>query len=165
MALNLQDKKAIIAEVIEVTKSAHSAVIANSCGITVDKMTQLRKIGRESGVYMRVVRNTLMRRVVVGTPFECLTNQLIGPTLVAFSMEYPGAAARLFKNFMKAHVTFKIKAAAFNGKLITGDQIDYLAAMPTYKEAIACFIAVIKEASVGKLLRTFTALCDQKKVT
>lgn len=91
MALNLQDKQAIVAEVSEVAKGALSAVVADSRGVTVDKMTELRKAGREAGVYMRVVRNTLLRRAVEGTPFECLKDAFVGPTLIAYSMEHPGA--------------------------------------------------------------------------
>lgn len=88
MALNLQDKQAIVAEVSEVAKGALSAVVADSRGVTVDKMTELRKAGREAGVYMRVVRNTLLRRVVEGTQFECLKDTFVGPTLIAYSMEH-----------------------------------------------------------------------------
>lgn len=91
MALNLQDKQAIVAEVSEVAKGALSAVVADSRGVTVDKMTELRKAGREAGVYMRVVRNTLLRRVVEGTQFECLKDTFVGPTLIAYSMEHPQA--------------------------------------------------------------------------
>ncbi len=86
MALNLQDKQAIVAEVSEVAKGALSAVVADSRGVTVDKMTELRKAGREAGVYMRVVRNTLLRRAVEGTPFECLKDAFVGPTLIAYSL-------------------------------------------------------------------------------
>lgn len=118
MALNLQDKQAIVAEVSEVAKGALSAVVADSRGVTVDKMTELRKAGREAGVYMRVVRNTLLRRVVEGTQFECLKDTFVGPTLIAYSMEHPGAAARLFKEFAKANAKFEVKAAAFEGELI-----------------------------------------------
>lgn len=88
MALNLQDKQAIVAEVSEVAKGALSAVVADSRGVTVDKMTELRKAGPCS-VYMRVVRNTLLRRAVEGTPFECLKDAFVGPTLIAYSMEHP----------------------------------------------------------------------------
>ena len=104
MALNLQDKQAIVAEVSEVAKGALSAVVADSRGVTVDKMTELRKAGREAGVYMRVVRNTLLRRAVEGTPFECLKDAFVGPTLIAYSMEHPGAAARLFKELSLIHI-------------------------------------------------------------
>lgn len=162
MALNLQDKQAIVAEVSEVAKGALSAVVADSRGVTVDKMTELRKAGREAGVYMRVVRNTLLRRAVEGTPFECL-NAFVGPTLIAYSMEHPGAAARLFKEFAKANAKFEVKAAAFEGELIPASQIDRLATLPTYEEAIARLMATMKEASAGKLVRTLAAVRDAKE--
>ncbi|CDG22806.1 50S ribosomal protein L10 [Xenorhabdus poinarii G6] len=163
MALNLQDKQAIVAEVSEVAKGALSAVIADSRGVTVDKMTELRKAGREAGVYMRVVRNTLMRRAVEGTSYECLKEAFVGPTLIAFSNEHPGAAARLFKEFAKANPAFEIKAAAFEGEFISGENIDRLATLPTYEEAIARLMSTMKEASAGKLVRTLAALRDQKE--
>ncbi|WP_340611538.1 50S ribosomal protein L10 [Xenorhabdus bharatensis] len=163
MALNLQDKQAIVAEVSEVAKGALSAVVADSRGVTVDKMTELRKAGREAGVYMRVVRNTLMRRAVEGTDYECLKEAFVGPTLIAFSNEHPGAAARLFKDFAKANPAFEIKAAAFEGEFIPGSDIDRLATLPTYEEAIARLMSTMKEAAAGKLVRTLAALRDQKE--
>lgn len=163
MALNLQDKQAIVAEVIEEAKGALSAVVADSRGVTVAKMTELRKAGREAGVYMRVVRNTLLRRVVKGTPFECLEDTFVGPTLIAFSKEHPGAAARLFKAFAKENAKFEVKAAAFEGEVITAANIDRLATLPTYEEAIARLMSAMKEASAGKLVRTLAALRDQKE--
>ena len=165
MALNLQDKQAIVAEVNEVDKGALSAVVADSRGVTVDKMTELRKAGREAGVYMRVVRNTLLRRVVEGTQFECLQDTFVGPTLIAFSHEHPGAAARLFKAFAKDNAKFEVKAAAFEGEVITAANIDRLATLPTYDEAIARLMSAMKEASAGKLVRTLAALRDQKEAT
>ncbi|KYP97157.1 50S ribosomal protein L10 [Sodalis-like endosymbiont of Proechinophthirus fluctus] len=162
MALNLQDKQAIVAEVSEVAKGALSAVIADSRGVTVDKMTELRKAGREAGVYMRVVRNTLMRRVVEGTSFECLKGTFVGPTLIAFSNKHPGAAARLFKDFAKDNANFEVKAAVFEGEVIPASQIDRLATLPTYEEAIARLMSAMKEACAGRLVRTLTVLRDQK---
>ena len=162
MALNLQDKQAIVAEVSEVAKGALSAVVADSRGVTVDKMTELRKAGREAGVYMRVVRNTLLRRVVEGTPFECLKDTFVGPTLIAYSMEHPGAAARLFKEFAKGNDKFEIKAAAFEGKFLAANQIDVLASLPTRDEAIARLMSVIQGAT-SKLARTLAAVRDQKE--
>ncbi|OAT50576.1 50S ribosomal protein L10 [Providencia heimbachae] len=163
MALNLQDKQAIVAEVSEVAKGALSAVVADSRGVTVAKMTELRKAGREAGVYIRVVRNTLIRRAVEGTSYEVLKDVFVGPTLIAFSNEHPGAAARLFKEFAKANPAFEIKAAAFEGELIQAQDIDRLATLPTYDEAIARLMATMKEASAGKLVRTLAALRDQKE--
>ncbi|MFV9997926.1 MAG: 50S ribosomal protein L10 [Arsenophonus endosymbiont of Dermacentor nuttalli] len=163
MALNLQDKQAIVAEVSEVAKGALSAVVADSRGVAVDKMTELRKAGREAGVYLRVVRNTLMRRAVEGTTYECLKEAFIGPILIAFSKEHPGAAARLFKEFAKANPAFEIKAAAFEGEFIPATQIDRLATLPTYEEAIARLMSTMKEASAGKLARIMAAIRDQKE--
>ena len=163
MALNLQDKQAIVAEVSEVAKGALSAVVADSRGVTVAKMTELRKACREAGVTVRVVRNTLLRRAVEGTSSECLKDVFVGPTLIAFSHEHPGAAARLFKEFAKANPAFEIKAAAFEGELIAAKDIDRLATLPTYEEAIARLMATMKEASAGKLVRTLAALRDQKE--
>lgn len=163
MALNLQDKQAIVAEVSEVAKGALSAVVADSRGVTVDKMTELRKACREAGVTVRVVRNTLLRRAVEGTSYEVLKDAFVGPTLIAFSSEHPGAAARLFKDFAKANPAFEIKAAAFEGEFIPGSNIDRLATLPTYEEAIARLMSTMKEAATGKLVRTLAALRDQKE--
>lgn len=163
MALNLQDKQAIVAEVIEIAKGSLSAVVADSRGVTVDKMTTLRKTAREAGVYVRVVRNTLLRRIVEGTPYECLKDTFVGPTLIAFSNEHPGAAARIFKAFAKDNAKFEIKAAAFEGELITAANIDRLATLPTYEEALARLMSTMKEASAGKLARTLAAVRDQKQ--
>ncbi|MQL49904.1 50S ribosomal protein L10 [Photorhabdus khanii] len=163
MALNLQDKQAIVAEVSEVAKGALSAVVADSRGVTVGKMTELRKAGREAGVYIRVVRNTLIRRAVEGTEYECLKEAFVGPTLIAFSNEHPGAAARLFKEFAKANPAFEIKAAAFEGEFIPAANIDRLATLPTYEEAIARLMSTMKEAVAGKLVRTLAALREQRE--
>ncbi|MFC3022563.1 50S ribosomal protein L10 [Vibrio zhugei] len=160
MALNLQDKKAIVAEVNEAASGALSAVVADSRGVQVAAMTSLRKQAREEGVYLKVVRNTLARRAVEGTDYECLTDQFVGPTLIGFSNEHPGAAARLFKDFAKANPEFEIKAAAFEGTITDPD---VLAKLPTYDEAIARLMMCMKEASAGKLVRTFAAIRDQKE--
>ena len=163
MALNLQDKKAIVAEVNEAAKGALSAVIADARGVTVDKMTELRKSCREANVTLRVVRNTLARRAVEGTDYECLKDEFVGPTLIAFSNEHPGAAARLFKDFAKANEAFEVKALAFEGEMIEAAAIDRLATLPTYDEAIARLMMTMKEASAGKLVRTIAAIRDQKE--
>ena len=163
MALGLEDKKAIVAEVSEAAKGALSAVAADSRGVTVAKMTTLRKSAREAGVYMRVVRNTLLTRAVEGSDFECMKDVFVGPTLIAFSNEHPGAAARLFKEFAKANDKFSIKGGAFQGEFIPAAQIDRLATLPTYEEALAKLMATMKEAAAGKLVRTFAALRDKKE--
>jgi large subunit ribosomal protein L10 len=117
---------------------------------------------REAGVYVRVVRNTLARRAVEGTDFECLKDSFVGPTLIAFSNEHPGAAARLLKTFAKENDKFEVKALAFNGELIPAGDIDRLATLPTYDEAIAKLMSVIQGAT-SKLARTLAAIRDQKE--
>ena len=163
MALGLEDKKAIVAEVTEAAKGALSAVAADSRGVTVAKMTTLRKSAREASVYMRVVRNTLLTRAVEGSDFECMKDVFVGPTLIAFSNEHPGAAARLFKEFAKGNDKFSIKGGAFQGEFIPAAQIDRLATLPTYEEALAKLMATMKEAAAGKLVRTIAALRDKKE--
>ncbi|MBA5980712.1 50S ribosomal protein L10, partial [Pseudomonas sp. MD195_PC81_125] len=116
MAINLEDKKAIVAEVNEAAKVALSAVVVDARGVTVGAMTGLRKEAREAGVYVRVVRNTLLKRAVADTEYSVLNDVFTGPTLIAFSNEHPGAAARIFKEFAKGQDKFEIKAAAFEGK-------------------------------------------------
>ena len=161
--LALEGKKAIVAEVSEAAKDALSVVVADSRGVTVSKMTDLRKQARENGVQLRVVRNTLARRALSGTPWECLNESFVGPTLLAFSTEHPGAAARLFKEFAKEEKDFEVKALAYEGELIPASDIDRLATLPTYDEAIAKLMSVMKEASAGKLVRTLAALRDKKQ--
>lgn len=122
MALKLEGKQVIVAEVNEAAKVALSAVVADARGVTVDKITELRKSAREAGVSVRTVRNTLLRLAVKGTEYECLTETFKGPTLLAFSNEHPGAAARLFRDFAKQNKEFEIKGAAFNGEFISADR-------------------------------------------
>lgn len=160
MALGLNDKKAIVAEVQEAASGALSAVVADSRGVTVDAMTALRKEARENGVWMKVVRNTLAKRAIEGTEVECIKDVLTGPSLIAISKEHPGAAARIFKNFAKENEDFELKAAAFEGEIV---DVNMLASLPTYDEAIAKLMAVMKEASAGKLVRTIAAVRDQKE--
>jgi large subunit ribosomal protein L10 len=162
VAIKLEDKKAIVAEVNEAAKVALSAVVADARGVTVGAMTGLRKEAREAGVYVRVVRNTLLKRAVEGTQFDVLNDVFKGPTLIAFSNEHPGAAARLFKDFAKGQDKFEIKAAAFEGKFLAANQIDVLASLPTRDEGIAQLMSVIQGAT-SKLARTLAAIRDQKE--
>ena len=154
MALGLEDKKAIVAEVNETATNALSVVIADARGVSVADMTALRKQAREAEVTMRVVRNTLARRAVAGTDFECIREALAGPTLLAFSMADPGAAARILKDFANTAKNFEIKALAVSGRLLGADQIDVLAKLPTREQALAILLAVMK-APITKLARTF----------
>ncbi|MBK4765442.1 MAG: 50S ribosomal protein L10 [Pantoea sp. Brub] len=163
MPLNIQNKKEIVSKFYQISKNALSAVVADFRGITVDKITELRQQSRKSGVHVCVIRNTLLKRIVRNTQFECLKGTFIGPTLIAFSMEHPGIAARLFKNFAKDNITFRIKSAAFQNEIITAENIDILANLPTYEEALNKLIFTIKEAAIGKIIRVLAAIRDVKK--
>ena len=160
MALGLDGKKAIVAEVHEAAKSALSAVVADSRGVTVGKLTTLRKQAREAGVWVKIVRNTLARRAVQGTAYECLVDSFVGPTLIAFSNEHPGAGARILQDFARENDKFELKAAAFEGELVN---IGVLATLPTYDEAIARLLRTMKEAAAGRLVRTIAAIAEQKE--
>ena len=173
MAMNLEQKKAVVAEVAEVASKAYSAVAAEYRGLTVEEMTALRKNAREGGVYLRVVKNTLARRAVEGTEFECIRDGLVGPLLLAFSMEDPGAAARVIKDFAKEHELLQVKFVAVGGEMLPANDIERLASLPTREQALSMLMAVMKapvEKFVrtlnevpGKLVRTVAAIRDQKQ--
>jgi len=153
MALRLEDKQAIVADVAKVASSALSAVVADYQGLTVGEMTILRNQARAQGVYIRVVRNTLIKRAIEGSEYECLGSVLVGPTILAFSQNDPGSAARVVKDFAKNHAKLEVKALAIGGKLLAASDIDALANLPTRDEAIAQLMSVI-QAPVAKLART-----------
>ena len=148
-----EDKQAIVAEVNETAGKALSAVMADYRGVSVDDMTVLRKQAREAGVYVRVVRNTLAKRAFEGTEFECMNDALSGPNILAFSLENPGAGARVFKDFARENDQFEIKALCVGGKMLPADQIDKLAKLPTRDEALSLMMAVML-APVTKLAGT-----------
>jgi large subunit ribosomal protein L10 len=157
VALNLEQKQAIVSEVAEVAAKAHSAIAAEYMGLTSAKMTTLRAKAREQGVYMRVVKNTLARRAVEGTEFACLQDGLTGPLLLAFSLDDPGAAARVIKDFVKENEKMVVKLVAVGGKLFAANELDRLASLPTKEQAIAMLMGH------AKLVRTFAAVRDQKQ--
>ena len=153
MPIGLKEKQAIVAEVNETASKALSAVMADYRGVPVDDMTALRKTAREAGVQVRVIRNTLAKRAFEGTEFECLNDAMLGPNILAFSLEDPGAGARLFKDFAKEIEAFEIKALSVGGKLLPAEQIDALAKLPTRDQAISLLMAVL-QAPITKLTRT-----------
>lgn len=157
MALRLEDKQAIVAEVNEAAGSALSAVLADYRGLTVAEMTELRSKAREQNVYVRVIRNTLARRAVAGTEFECLVESFVGPSLLALSVEDPGAAARLLKDFGKGHAKLEVRALAIGGALLGPDQLEAVSKLPTRDEAIAMLMGTML-APVTKLAQTFNAV-------
>jgi len=173
VAIGLEDKKAIVAEVNETATSALSLVIADARGVTVSGMTALRQSARDNAVTLRVVRNTLAKRALAGTDYECVSDVLVGPSLFGFSMEDPGAAARLFKDFAKENKHFEVKALAVSGQMLGADQLDVLAKMPTRDQALSMLMSVMKAPVTklvqtmnevpGKLVRTLAAVRDQKE--
>jgi large subunit ribosomal protein L10 len=173
VAIGLEEKKAIVAEVNETAASALSLVIADARGVASNDMTALRASARENRVTLRVVRNTLAKRALEGTEYECVTDTLAGPSLFGFSMEDPGAAARLFKDFASANDRFEVKALSVSGKLLGAEQIDVLAKLPTREQALATLMSVMKAPIVklvrtsnevpGKLVRVTAAVRDQKQ--
>lgn len=172
MPLNLEDKQSIVAAVNSVASSALSAVVADYRGLTVSQMTNLRKQAREQGVFLKVVRNTLARRAVEGTEYECLKDSLVGPTVIAFSQADPGAAARLLKDFSKGNDKLQVKALSVGGKVYGAKDIDILATLPTKDQAISQLMSVIQGPVAklartlnevpGKLVRTIAAIKDAK---
>ncbi len=173
MALNLEGKKKIVAEVATVANEALSAIAAEYRGLTVVEMTELRKQARESGVYLRVVKNTLARRALEGTEYECMREGLVGPLMLAFSMEDPGSAARVIKAFSKEHEKLVVRLVAVGGELLDPSDIQRLADLPTRDQAISMLMAVMKapveklartlNEVPGKLVRTIAAIRDQKE--
>ena len=151
--LKLEHKKAIVGEVASVAKQAVSLVAAEYSGLSVAQLTELRKSARETGVYMRIVRNTLARRAFEGTQFACMQQALVGPLLLAFSQEDPGAAARLVKEFAKKNEKLKVKALSIDAQLLPPEALDKLASLPTREEAIAQLMFVMK-APITMLVRT-----------
>lgn len=162
MALNLDSKKAVVKEVAVFAAKAHSAIAAEYRGLTVTELTELRKTARETGVYLRVVKNTLAKRAVAGTEFECMQSGLVGPLLIAFSMEDPGAAARLISNFAKTHDKLITKIVAIGGQSFGGSELARLASLPTRDQGIGMLMSVMK-APTEKFVRTLAAIRDQKE--
>ena len=123
MALRLEDKQALVAEVNEVAASSESAIAAEYRGLSVSQMTEFRAKARSEGVYVRVIKNTLAKRAIEGTDFECLGEALQGPLLLAFSREDPGAAARVIKEFAKANEDLATKAVVIGGTLYGAEDL------------------------------------------
>lgn len=175
MALNLEDKKAMVAEVSAVAAQALSVVAAEYRGMTVSQMTELRSKGRAAGVYVRVVKNTLARKAMAGTSFECLSPVLKGPLVLAFSKDDPGAAARVVKAFAKDNDKLVTTAVSIGGQLLSPKDLDKVASLPTRAQALAILMGVMKApiqklvgtlaATPSKLVRTLAAVRDQKQAT
>ena len=153
MAIKIAQKKEIVREVSEVAGASVSAVLADYRGMSVAEMNAMRVRARENGVYVRVIRNTLARKALEDSDFSCLKEALVGPTLVAFSQEDPGAAARLLKDYCKEIECLEVKAIAIGGEALGPDQIDLVATLPTLDEARSILLSVLL-APITKFTRT-----------
>ena len=173
MSLSLEQKKAVVAEVSAVAAEAHSLVAAEYIGISVEQLTELRKQSREGGVYLRVVKNTLARRAIEGTDFACVSDQLTGPLILAFSQADPGAAARVVKDFAKKNDKLVVKMVSIGGQVLPATDLDRLASLPTYDQAVSMLMSVMLAPVTkfvrtlaephAKLTRTVAAVRDQKQ--
>ncbi len=153
MALNLDQKKVVVAELANVAATAHSLVAAEYAGLTVAQLTELRKKARQGKVFLKVAKNTLVSRAVEGTDYACVKDALVGPMLYAFSQEDPGAAGRLVKEFAKANEKLVPKVVAIGGQMYPGSHVEKLASLPTREQALAMLMGVML-APITKLVRT-----------
>lgn len=173
MALRLDDKKALVAEVAEVAQRAQSVVAAEYRGLSVAQLTELRAKARASRVYVRVVKNTLARRAIAGTQFECVGEKLKGPLILAFSEDDPGAAARLVKGFAKDNQKLVPTLVSLGGSVLPGKDLERVASLPTREQALGQLLGVLMAPTAkfvrtlaephAKLVRTIAAVKDQKQ--
>src|SRR5438445_12250875 len=143
MALNLEDKKTLVAEVAEVASKASSVVAAEYRGLSVGQMTELRAKARKSGVYVRVVKNTLARKALAGTSFESVGPKLKGPLVLAFSKDNPGAAARVVKDFAKADEKLVATLVSLGGQVLPGGALEKVASLPTRQQALSMLLCLL----------------------
>ncbi len=152
LSLNLTEKKAVVAEVSEQVASAQAIVLAEYRGLTVTEITSLRAEARKAGVYLRVLKNTLVRRAVDGTPFSGLTNDMVGPLMFGISAD-PVAAAKVMNNFAKANDKFVIKAGAMPNEILDLAGVKALATMPSREELLSKLLGTM-QAPVAKFVQT-----------
>ena len=173
MALTLEEKKEIVADINQLANDSSSLVIADARGLKVSEANELRSEGYKANVSFRVVKNTLVRLSLKGTEYEDIDDEYLnGPTMLAFSYEEPGAAAKILKSFAKKNENLNIKGLSIDGKHFNGSEINKLATLPTFIEAISKFAGLLK-APLGKIAslmnevpskfaRTVTAVKEQK---
>ena len=152
MSLNRQEKAVVIEEVAAEVAKAQSIIIAEYRGLDVASVTVLRKTARESGVYLRVLKNTLVRRAVAGTPYEELTAQLTGPLIYGISTD-PVAAAKVLDGFAKTNDKLVIKGGALPNSLLTQDGVKALATMPSREELLSKLLGTM-QAPIAQFMRT-----------
>lgn len=161
MALNLSQKQDVVAELADIAAKAHSLIAAEYAGTTVSQMTAMRKQARGTGVFLKVVKNTLAVRAVEGTEFAVASDKLVGPLVYAFSMEEPGAAGRLIKEFAKSNEKLQAKVVAIGGELFPASHVDVLASLPTRDQALAMLARVLSEPA-AMFARAVKAVGDKQ---
>ena len=161
MALNLAQKKEVVAELANVAAKAHSLVAAEYAGLTVSQFTELRKKARQGGVFLKVAKNTLVSRAVEGTDYVNVQDTLTGPLLFAFSLEDPGAAGRLIKDFAKGNDKLKAKVVSVGGQQYPASHVDVLASLPTRDQALAMLARVLAEPA-SMFARAVKAVADKQ---
>lgn len=161
MSLNLEDKKAVVAEVAAQVAEAQTIVVAEYRGIGVASMTQLRAKAREQGVYLRVLKNTLARRAVAGTPFEGLAEQMVGPLVYGISAD-PVAAAKVISDFAKVDQKIVVKAGSYDGKVLDAAGVAQLASIPSREELLSK-LPFVMQAPVAGFARALAALAEKKQ--
>jgi len=152
LSLNLEEKKAVVAEVAAQVAAAQTVVVAEYRGITVEHMTQLRAQARKQGVYLRVLKNTLVRRAVADTPFAGLSDQLVGPLAYGISAD-PVAAAKVMHEFAKTNDKFVVKAGAMPNFLMSAKDVGNLASMPSREELLSKLLGTM-QAPIAQFVRT-----------
>lgn len=155
MGLSLEQKQAIVSEVAGVAARASNVIAAEYAGLTVTDITRLRGSARKSGVFVKVVRNTLARRAFEGTRFACMNEKLVGPLLLAFAGEEPGSAAKVIRDFAKQNEKLIVKLVAVDGQLFDGSALEKLANLPSLDQARSMFLGVLK-APMGKFVRVLS---------
>lgn len=161
MGLNLNDKKAVVAEVSAQVASAQTIAIAEYRGIEVGDLTVLRKKARESGVYLRVLKNTLVRRAVADTPFAGLADHMVGPLIYSVSAD-PVAAAKVLSDFAKTNDKLVLKAGSYAGKVLDKAGVQALASVPSREELLSKLLYVM-QAPVAGFVRGLAALATQRE--
>ena len=172
MGLSLEQKQAMVSEVSAELKGAQAVTVAEYRGLDVGRVTQLRSKARKSGLYLRVLKNTLARRAVQGTPFEKLSDQMVGPLMYGISQD-PVAGAKVLSEFAKDNEQFVIKAGAMPNSLMSAKDIKALALLPSREELLAKLMATMQAPVAklvrtmnevpGKFVRTLAALRDQRE--
>jgi large subunit ribosomal protein L10 len=173
MALNLEQKKVVVAELAGVAAKAHSLVAAEYSGLTVAQLTDLRKKARQAKVFVKVAKNTLVSRAVEGTDYACVKDALVGPMLYAFSEEDPGAAGRLVKEFSKANDKLVAKIVSIGGQMYPGSHVEKLASLPTREQALsilaglllqpATMLARVMAEPASQVARVLSQIGEQKQ--